>query len=161
MAVRRIWPRARSTLVVGVTGVMILAAAGCGLEPGSDLCTEPQLELVDVTTTEATEPLTLAGRLTVAGTPLVGGEVSYFVVRQDPDGDVLGVRVGSAHTDADGWARLTFAGGSRDLPAFKDQEVVGYTARFVSLTKIDGVQYCRTQAEADLTVSCAGFSCRQ
>lgn len=138
---------------------MLAAATGCGLEPGSGSCTETQLELVDVSAATETTPLTLEGRLTADGGPLAGATVSFFVVRRGPDGDVLGVSVGSAGTGADGWAALTVPGGSRDLPAFSDQQVESYTARFSQLSKIDGVQYCRTSAEAELDVPCAGFAC--
>ena len=68
----------------------------------------------------------LAARLTVDGGPLVGAEVTFFVTRRKSHGEVLGVRVGSAETNADGWATLSVSGGPRDLPAFSGERVEGY-----------------------------------
>ena len=152
--------RCRVGLAGGLVGAVLTAVTGCGVQPGSGLCTETQLELADVSATTATTPLELAARLTVDGGPLVGAEVTFFVTRRKSHGEVLGVRVGSAETNADGWATLSVSGGPHDLPAFSGERVEGYSARFQPISKIDGVQYCHTKAEADLTVPCAGFGCR-
>lgn len=138
---------------------LLLASAGCGLEPGSGLCTETEIDLPDLSVTDEAEPLTFEARLTAAGEPLVGVDLSFFVRRQDSDGEVLGVRVGTVETDADGVATLTLEGGARDLPVFRDQEVAEYSARFLLPTKLDGVQYCRSGAAADMSVPCAGRAC--
>lgn len=138
---------------------LLLASAGCGLEPGSGLCTEPEIELADMSVADETEPFDMQVTVTSDGEPLAGVELSFYVHRVRDDGEERARRTGRAETDSEGVATHTLERGARDLPVHSDEEVIGYSVGFILTTKLDGVQYCRSSVFAELSVPCGGFAC--
>lgn len=137
---------------------VLFAAPGCGSGGG---CTDTAITVEPVATEDMDEAVVFTARLTADGEPLEGAELEFYVFNTGPDGELQnGAVQGTAVTDADGFAELMVEGGSRNLPAFEDEVVTSYKAKYRSKDLIDGERYCQETSDmASIDVPCAGFGC--
>lgn len=133
---------------------MLVLNGGCGIEAGSGLCTRTALSLPPVDVSDPLAPLTLAARLTAGAKPVAGATVAFSVDLRSPalpNDDGGGIFVGKATSDADGVARYVREEGVDGLVLVPGDTLTGYEAGFTLLSKIGGVQYCRSHASGALT----------
>ncbi len=134
--------------------VTAVAAAGCGLEPGSGQCREAAIDADPITITDPLAPLTITARLTYEGEPIADAEISIATLTTGtpnlPEGARGGRHIGDAITDADGVARFVREEGIDGL-LLPEEELTGFQATFTPLEKIDDVQYCRARTDISVT----------
>lgn len=133
------------TRLVGCVVVGLLTGAPAGSVAGcSDVCTGA--ELAPAPATEAADgALVFEARMTSGGEPVAGATVTFFS-RTERDNGTGGHRIGESVTDADGVARLEREQGRAGM-AVAGAEVIGYQVRYAKLDRVEGVRYCKTQAD--------------
>lgn len=124
--------------------------AGCGIEPGSGACVVTTLSVQDVQVTDPLAPLSLTAAITASG-PVQGAELTFFIATGQPGEKTVGKRVGEATTGGDGVACYVRGNGVDGL-AFSDERIDRYSVEYNPLNTIGNVQYCRSRADARLTV---------
>ncbi|MGH9184494.1 MAG: hypothetical protein ACRD0U_01545 [Acidimicrobiales bacterium] len=144
--------RCRPWILLGVVAAALVAGAGgCGLESGSDSCTDVTLEAEPVTVNDPFEPLALTARMTANGKPLAGAELNFFIEPETPSGEKgVGGGTGRATTDAEGVARFVREGGIDGL-VFGEDRLTEYVVQFSSPSRIGGTQYCQAETTGPVT----------
>jgi len=140
-----------SKRVVVAALVAVSGLAGCGTEPGSRSRTVTTLSIQDVRVTDPLAPLTLTATMTAGGRAIRGAELAFFIAVGRTGEQTVGRRVGEAATGDDGVARYVREDGVDGL-AFSDERVDRYSVEYNPINKIDDVRYCRSRADARLTV---------
>ena len=114
-------------------------------------CQSARLAVAPIGRSGLEGPVTLEARLTSGGDPVRGAAIAFFVLWEDPDVPNRGRSIGSANTDAEGFARVSF---QRGLAALQPTYPVnGYSAEFRATGSVPGRanEVCRAQGKFTFT----------
>ena len=130
-----------STSMRAVLLSMVLPLGACSNCDGTNLAVTP------INRSALTGPVTLEARLTSGGDPVRGAPILFFIRWEGSEKVGGGRRIGSADTDARGFARISFQNGLAKLQP--SSAVTGYAAEFRVIGSVPGREneLCRTQSE--------------
>lgn len=100
-----------------------LALVGLVAVPGCSSCDGAQITLTPITRADLAGPITLEARMISRDKPVVHAPLTFYLLSEGSDSRWKGQPIGSAETDANGVASLTFGGPLSSL------ELVGYEIR--------------------------------
>ena len=117
----------------------------------SGRCVPTALAPAPATVTGKYAPLTLSAKLTAGAGPVSGAPVNFYVTVHSPtEKPRAGFVVGNATTGGDGTAMFVRPQGTDGL-TLGDEKPASFEVQFNPSTKIGGVQYCQTRADAPIT----------